>query len=80
MKSSEEERLRNLEDAFNALHAALDNHKQKLSEKVTKDLRGKDKNLQVQEDELGFLLSQLKNCHSFIDDKVQRGLTRMCWP
>ena len=71
VKSSEEERVRHLEDAFNALHAALDNHKQQLQEKVTKDSQGKDKGLQVQEDELCFLLSQLKRCQSFIDDKVQ---------
>ena len=71
VKNKEEESLRNLEDSFNALHAALDNRKQQLREKVTKDSKEKDKGLQVQEDELCFLLSQLKSCHSFIDDKVQ---------
>ena len=76
VKIKEEESLRNLEDAFNVLHVALDNRKQQLQEKVTKDSRGKDKGLQVQEDELCFLLSQLKSCHSFIDDKVQRGVNQ----
>ena len=76
MKSKEVENLRNLEDAFNALHAALDNRKQQLKEKLTADSRGKDKGLRVQEDELCFLLSQLKSCHSFIDDKVQRGVNQ----
>ena len=76
VKSKEEESLRNLDDAFNILHAALDNRKQQLREKVTKDSQGKDKGLQVQEDELCFLLSQLKSCHSFIDDKVQRGVNQ----
>ena len=76
VKSKEEESLHNLEDAFKALHAALDNRKQQLREKVTKDSKEKDKGLQVQEDELCFLLSQLKRCHSFIDDKVQRGVNQ----
>ena len=76
VKNKEEESLCNLEDAFNALHAALDNRKQQLREKVTKDSKEKDKGLQVQEDELCFLLSQLKSCHSFIDDKVQRGVNQ----
>ena len=76
VKIKEEESLRNLEDAFNVLHVALDNRKQQLQEKVTKDSKGKDKGLQVQEDELCFLLNQLKSCHSFIDDKVQRGVNQ----
>ena len=76
VKSKEEESLCNLENAFDVLHAALDNRKQQLREKVTKDSKEKDKGLQVQEDELCFLLSQLKSCHSFIDDKVQRGVNQ----
>ena len=76
VKNKEKESLHNLEDAFNALHAALDNRKQQLREKLTKDSKEKDKGLQVQEDELCFLLSQLKSCHSFIDDKVQRGVNQ----
>ena len=76
MKSKEEESLCNLENAFDVLHAALDNRKQQLREKLTKDSKEKDKGLQVQEDELCFLLSQLKSCHSFIDDKVQRGVNQ----
>ena len=76
VRNKKKESLRNLENAFNALHAALDNRKQQLREKVTRDLKEKDKGLQVQEDELRFLLSQLKSCHSFIDDKVQRGINQ----
>ena len=76
VKSKEEESLCNLEDAFNVLHAALDNRKQQLRKKVTKDSKEKDKGLQVQEDDLCFLLSQLKSCHSFINDKVQRGVNQ----
>ena len=76
VRSKEEESLCNLENAFDVLHAALDNRKQQLREKVTKDSKEKDKGLQVQEDELCFLLSQLKSCHSFIDDKVQRGVNQ----
>ena len=76
VKSKEEESLRNLKDAFNILHAALDKCKQQLREKVTKDSKEKDKGLQVQEDDLCFLLSQLKSCHSFINDKVQRGVNQ----
>ena len=76
VKSKEEESLCNLENAFDVLRAALDNRKQQLREKVTKDSKEKYKGLQVQEDELCFLLSQLKSCHSFIDDKVQRGVNQ----
>ena len=76
VKSKEEESLRNLDNAFNALHAALDKRKQQLREKVTQGSKEKDKGLQVQEDELCFLLSQLKSCHSFIEDKVQRGVNQ----
>ena len=76
VKSKEEESLCNFENAFDVLHAALDNRKQQLREKVMKDSKEKDKGLQVQEDELCFLLSQLKSCHSFIDDKVQRGVNQ----
>ena len=74
VKNKEEENLRNLEYCFNALHAALANRKQQLTEKVTKDSKERDKGLQVQEDELCFLLSQLKSCYSFIDDKIQQGV------
>ena len=76
VKCKEEESLRNLDNAFNALHAALDKRKQQLREKVTQGSKEKDKGLQVQEDELCFLLSQLKSCHSFIDDKVERGVNQ----
>ena len=76
VKSKEADNLCNLEDAFNVLHAALDNRKQQLREKVTKDSKERDKSLLTQEDELCFLLSQLKSCHSFIDDKVQQGVNQ----
>ena len=76
VKSRKEERLQNLDNAFNALHAALDERKRQLREKVAKDSKEKDKGLQVQEDELCFILSQLKSCHSFIEDKVQRGVNQ----
>ena len=33
MKGNEEERLHNLDDAFNILHAALDNREQQLRER-----------------------------------------------
>ena len=76
VKSKEEESLRNLDNAFRVLYAALDERKRQLREKVTKDSKEKDKGLRVQEDELCFLLSQLKSCHSFIEDKVQRGVNQ----
>ena len=76
VESRKEENLNKLDDAFNELHAALDRRKQQLREKVTKDSKEKDKGLQVQEDELCFLLSQLKSCQSFIEDKVQRGVNQ----
>ena len=74
VKIKEEESLWNLDNAFNVLHAALDERKKQLKEKVAKQSKEKDKGLQVQEEELCFLLSQLKSCHSFIEDKVQRGV------
>ena len=76
VKSRKDENLQNLDNTFNALHAALDERKRQLREKVTKDSQEKDKGLQVQEDDLCFLLSQLKSCHSFIKDKVQRGVNQ----
>ena len=76
VKSKEEESLRNFDNAFNILHATLDERKKQLKEKVAKDSKEKDKSLHVQEDELCFLLSQLKSCHSFIKDKVQRGVNQ----
>ena len=76
VKNKEEENLQSLEDAFNILHVALDNRKQQLREEITKDSKEKDKGLQVQEDELCLLMSQLKSCYSFIDDKVQRGFNQ----
>ena len=54
----------------------MDERKKQLREKVTKDSKEKDKGLHVQEDELCFLLSQLRSCHSFIEDKVQRGVNQ----
>ena len=47
-----------------------------MREKVAEDSKEKDKGLQVQEDELCFLLSQLKSCQSFIEDKVERGVNQ----
>ena len=76
VKSKEDDSLRNLDNAFNILHAALDERKKQLREKVTEGSKEKDKGLQVQEGELCFLLSQLKSCHSFIEDKVQRGVNQ----
>ena len=76
VKSKEDESLRNLDNAFNSLHAALDERKKQMREKVTEGSKEKDKGLQVQEGELCFLLSQLKSCHSFIEDKVQRGVNQ----
>jgi len=76
VKSREKEGLQNLDVAFNVLHAALDKHKQELREKITEDSKEKDKGLQVQENDLCFLLSQLKSCQSFIEDKVERGVNQ----
>ena len=71
-----EENLKKLDDTFHTLHMALDKRQKELKENITKDSKEKDKGLQVQEDELCFLLSQLKSCHSFIEDKVQRGVNQ----
>ena len=59
-----------------SLHAALDERKRQLQQQITQDTEGKDKGLGVQEDELCFLLSQLKSRWSFIDDKLQRGVNK----
>ena len=76
LESRKVENLHKLDDIFHSLHAALDERRQQLREEVTGDSKEKDKGLQVQEDELCFLLSQLKSCHSFIEDKVQRGVNQ----
>ena len=76
VESRKDENLRKLDDIFHSLHAALDDRQQQLREEITGDSKEKDKGLQVQEDELCFLLSQLKSCHSFIEDKVQRGVNQ----
>ena len=76
VKSKEEESLHNLDNAFIALHRTLDKCKQELMEKVKQDTKEKVKGLEVQEDELCFLLSQLKSCYSFIEDKVERGVNQ----
>ena len=82
VKSREDENLHKLDDIFHSLHAALDERQQQLREEITGDSKEKDKGLQTQEDELCFLLSQLKSCHSFIEDKLKYNeeSIRMCWP
>ena len=74
VESRKDENLHKLDDIFHSLHAALDKRQQQLRKEIAGDSKEKDKGLQVQEDELCFLLSQLKSCHSFIEAKVQRGV------
>ena len=76
VESRKIENLHKLDDIFQSLHAALDERQRQLREKLTDDSKEKDKGLQVQEDDLCFLLSQLKSCHSFIEDKVERGVNQ----
>ncbi|XP_065919710.1 E3 ubiquitin-protein ligase TRIM71-like [Dysidea avara] len=76
VKNREEENLHKLDDAFRTLRAALEERKRQLQQQITQDTEGKDKGLTVQEGELCFLLSQLKSCWSFIDDKLQRGVNK----
>ena len=77
VKIRREENLNNLNNAFNALCAAIDKHQQQLRKEITGDSEEKDKDLQVQEDELCSLLCQLKSCHSFVEDKVQRRVNQL---
>ena len=76
VKNRKEENFHRLDDTFHTLHAVLDERKRQLQQQITQDTEGKDKSLAVQEDELCFLLSQLKSCWSFIDDKLQRGISK----
>ena len=76
VQSRRDKNLHKLNDIFHSLHATLDKRQQQLKEKIMEDSKKKDKGLQVQEDKLCFLLSQLKSCHSFIEDKVQRGVNQ----
>jgi len=76
VKNREEENLHKLDDTFHTLHAALEDRKRQLQQQVTQDTEAKDKGLAVHEDELCFLFSQLKSCWSFIDDKLQRGVSK----
>ena len=74
VENKKEDNLRKLDNAFHALHIALDKRKQQLSEEINANSTEKVESLQVQEDELCFLLNQLKSCYSFIDNKVQQGV------
>jgi len=47
-----------------------------LQKQITQDTEEKNKGLAIQEDGLCFLLSQLRNCYSFIDDILQRGVNK----
>ena len=76
VKNRNEENLQGLDDAFHTLHAALDERKRQLQQLITQVTEGKDNGLAVQEDELSSLLSQLKSCWSFINDKLQRGVIK----
>ena len=76
VKNRKEENFHRLDDAFRTLHAALDERNRLLQQQMTQDTEGKDKCLTIQEDELCFLLSQLKSCWSFIDDKLQQGVNK----
>ena len=70
------ENLHKLDDIFQSLHAALDERQRQIRVKLTDDSKEKDRVLQVQENDLCFLLSQLKSCHSFIEDKIERGVNQ----
>jgi len=76
VRNRKEENFNRLDDAFHTLHAALDEQKRQLQQQITHDMERKDKGLAVQEDELCFLLSQLKSCWSFIDNKLQLGVNK----
>ena len=76
VKNRKEENFHRLNDAFHTLHAALDERKRQLQQLITQDTEGNDKGLAVQEDELCFLLSQLKSCWCFITDKLKRGVNK----
>ena len=68
--------LTKLDNTFNGLRAALDVRQQQLREKITAGSERKGRDLQEQEDELCDMLDQLKDCHSFIEDKVEQGVSR----
>ena len=74
VQSRREANLKKLDDSFRAIHVSLDRRYQQLRGKIDEDSKLKDKGLQIQEDELSFLLSQLRSCYSFIEDKVERGV------
>ena len=76
VKNRKEENLLRMNDVFHTLHVSLDERKKQLQQQITQDTEGKDKGLAVQEDELCFLLCQLKSCWNFIDDKLQRSVNK----
>ena len=76
VKNRKDENLHKLDDVFHTLHATLDERKRQLYQQITQDTKGKDKGLAAQENELCFLLTHLKSCWSFINDKLQRGVNK----
>ena len=76
VQSRRETNLKKLDDAFHAFRATIDRRHQQLRGKIEEDSKQKDKGLQIQEDELCFLLSQLRSCFSFIEDKVEHGVNQ----
>ena len=73
-KSKKEENLSKLEKEFQLLQKELNQRKQKLHEQICNDADRRDTELETQERNLVLLLSQLRKCHNFTDNKVQYGV------
>ena len=74
VKYKEKESFQKLNDVFDSLHAALDKRKKQLQQQIQQDAAEKDKGFEVQENELCFVLNQLKDCWWFIDATLQENV------
>ena len=73
-KTKKEENLHKLEDTFRLLQETLNRRKGRLQEYICSDADRRDADLQMQEKGLLSLLTQLRKCHSFTENKTQCGV------
>ena len=73
-ETKKEENLRKLEEAFQLLQEALNRRKERLREYICSDADRRETDLQMQEKGLLSLLTQLRKCHSFTENKIQCGV------
>ena len=73
-KTKKEENLGKLEETFQLLQETLIRRKEQLQEYICSDADRRDAELQMQENGLLSLLTQLRKCHNFTENKIQCGV------